>query len=119
MHFFKDLEVWKLSIDVVVKTYAITAILPPEEKFGLVTQMNRAAVSSSANIAEGCGRNTKNDFNHFLDISMGSSFELETLLIVSQRINYITEEKCISIIDNIHSVQKMLYALRKSDSTQH
>ncbi|HNW69683.1 MAG TPA: four helix bundle protein [Bacteroidales bacterium] len=114
MHFFKDLEVWKLSMETIVEIYKSTDTFPVKEQFGLISQINRSAVSIAANIAEGCGRNTTNDFNHFLDISLGSSFELETLIIASQNIGYLSEEKSISTINKIHSIQKMLYALRRS-----
>lgn len=116
MHFFKDLEVWKISMDLIVNIYDVTDTFPAKEQFGLTSQINRCAVSISANIAEGCGRSTVNDFNHFLDISLGSSFELETLLIAAQRIKYIKEEKTTTIMQSIHSIQKMLYALRKSNN---
>ncbi len=114
MHFFKDLEVWKLSMELIIDIYKTTDTFPAKEQFGLTSQINRSTVSIAANIAEGCGRNTTNDFNRFLDMSLGSSFELETLIIASQNIGYLSEEKSPSIINKIHSIQKMLYALRRS-----
>ena len=93
MHYFKELKVWNHSMDLIVEIYKATKGYPSEEKFGLVSQINRSAVSIAANIAEGCGRNTPNDFNHFLDISLGSSFELETLIIISQMVEIMEEGK--------------------------
>lgn len=101
-------------METIVDIYKATESFPVREQFGLISQINRSAVSIAANIAEGCGRNTTKDFNHFLDISLGSSFELETLIIASQNIGYLSEEKSISTINKIHSIQKMLYALRRS-----
>jgi four helix bundle protein len=115
MHYFKDLKVWNLSMDLIVDLYKITKLFPSEEKFGLVSQINRSSVSIAANIAEGCGRNTPNDFNHFLDIALGSSFELETHILISQRIEILEEQKAQEILQNINSIQKMLNALRRSN----
>jgi four helix bundle protein len=115
MHYFKDLKVWNLSIDLIVDLYKITKLFPAEEKYGLVSQITRSSVSIAANIAEGCGSNTPNDFNHFLDISLGSSFELETHIIISQRIEILEEEKANEILSTVNSIQKMLNALRRSN----
>ena len=115
MHYFKDLKVWNLSMDLIVDLYKITKLFPAEEKYGLVSQITRSSVSIAANIAEGCGRNTPNDFNHFLDISLGSSFELETHIIISQRIEILEEEKANEILSTVNSIQKMLNALRRSN----
>jgi four helix bundle protein len=115
MHYFKELKVWNLSMDLIVEIYKATKTFPSEEKFGLVSQINRSAVSIAANIAEGCGRNTVNDFNHFLDMSLGSSFELETLIIISQRIEIMEEEKAKETLLIINSIQKMLNALRRAN----
>ena len=117
MHYFKDLKVWNLSMDLIVDIYKTTKSFPSEEKFGLVSQINKSAVSIAANIAEGCGRNTPNDFNHFLDISLGSSFELETHIIISQRVELLAEERATPILQSIISIQKMLNALRKSNTS--
>ncbi len=87
---------------------------PSYEKFGLASQMQRASVSISSNIAEGAGRNSKNEFIHFLNIATGSAFELETQINVSKDLEYITEEKENEIIADLHIIQKMLYRLIQS-----
>jgi len=92
MHNFRELKVWQKSIDMTVEIYKLTENFPKEEKFGLISQMRRAAVSIAANIAEGTGRRTEKDFNAFLGNSLGSSFELETELIISSRLNFTVED---------------------------
>ncbi len=89
MRNFRELEVWKESIEIVKKVYSITNAFPSNEKFGLVSQMNRCRVSIASNIAEGCSRKSEIDFARFLEISIGSSFELETQLIISNNLIYI------------------------------
>ena len=78
MRNFRDLEVWQASVLLVKKIYLITAKFPNDEKFGLTSQINRAAISIPSNIAEGCSRTSQKDFSRFLQISLGSAFELET-----------------------------------------
>lgn len=89
MHRYKELKVWQKAIDLVEKVYRITEKLPAEERLELKSQINRCAISIPSNIAEGAGRNTKKDFNHFLGISLGSSFELDTQMILSNRLGYV------------------------------
>ena len=88
----KDLDVWKLGIELVEKIYKITAQFPKFEHFGLSSQMQRAAVSVPSNIAEGAARNSEKEYIHFLYISLGSLAELETQLIISQKLNYINDK---------------------------
>jgi four helix bundle protein len=89
---YKDLEVWKNSIDFVTKIYKITKQFPSDEKFGLISQLRRAAVSIPANIAEGTGRKSSNDTLHFLVMARGSMNEIVTELIVASNLNYIQKE---------------------------
>jgi four helix bundle protein len=89
MHRYKELKVWQKAIDLAVEVYRITEKLPKEERYGLISQINRCVVSIPSNIAEGAGRNTSKDFNHFLGISLGSSFELDTQLIISNKLGYV------------------------------
>jgi four helix bundle protein len=88
---YKKLDVWKLSIETVKEAYILTRSYPTDERFGLVTQTNRAAVSIPSNIAEGFGRNYKKDTIQFLYISRGSSYEVETLLNIAFTIKIINE----------------------------
>lgn len=80
MHNFRRLEIWIESMELVKQIYQITMDLPSIEKYGLTSQLRRAAISILSNIAEGTGRNSKKEFIHFLNISTGSSHELETQL---------------------------------------
>ncbi len=75
---YKQLLIWQKGIEIVKLTYSITTNLPPEEKFGLASQMNRAAVSIPSNIAEGSSRRTEKDYFRFIEVSLGSCFELDT-----------------------------------------
>ena len=114
MNNFRELVVWQKSINLVVKIYAITKDFPSIEKYGLVSQMQRAATSIPSNIAEGAGRNTSNSFKQFLTIAIGSSHELETQIIISKRLEYILESDYESLISELSGIQKMLFALHNS-----
>lgn len=106
---FKDLVVWEKSIDLSVKIYGVTNKFEVEEKFGLVSQMRRCAVSIPSNIAEGSKRGTKKDFVQFLRIANGSAAELETQLIISQKIYPNIDFK--EIFSLLLEIQKMLNIL--------
>jgi four helix bundle protein len=114
MHKFKDLKVWQKSVDLATEIYALTKKFPADERFGLVSQINRGAVSVPSNIAEGAGRNTKGEFNHFLGIAIGSSFELETQLIISQRLNFIQPEELNDIVKKVNDIQNMAFGLQST-----
>ena len=88
MQTYKDLVVWQKSITLVVEIYAITALFPSEEKFGLVSQMRRAAVSIPSNIAEGYARKNRKENAQFINIAFGSGAELETQIIIAKRVNF-------------------------------
>lgn len=114
MHRYKELEVWKLSIKIVKEVYEISKKFPKNEQFGLTNQIRRSAVSIPSNIAEGAGKETNGDFNRFISIASGSCNELETQLIISQRLNYINESEFSTLEININRVQNMLFRLSKS-----
>jgi four helix bundle protein len=86
------LLVWQKSIDLVIEVYQITAKFPMEERYGLTSKINRCVVSIPSNIAEGATRNTYKEFNNFLATAQGSSFELDTQLIISNRLNFTSRE---------------------------
>ena len=113
MHNFKELIIWKRSVDLAVKVYQLSKDFPNEEKFGLTSQITRSAVSIGSNIAEGSGRNTDKDFNNFLGIALGSSFELDTQLIIANKIGIIDDEKFKSISSEILEVQKMINGFKR------
>ena len=105
-HNFKNLKIWILSMDIASDIYKISKEFPKSEVFGLVSQMNRAAVSMPSNIAEGSNRSDIH-FKHFLNISLGSSFELQTQLLIAGQNSYITEERTAEIENKIIEFQKM------------
>lgn len=108
---YKDLVVWRKSMDLVKQVYASSNRFPEDEKFGLSSQMRRSAVSVPSNIAEGWGRSSDKDFTRFLKIAKGSLFELETQIILAQELRFMSENQ--SIYSLIAEVGKMLNALVK------
>ena len=108
---YKDLTVWQKSMLLARRIYEITARYPEEERFGLVSQMRRCAVSIPSNIAEGYGRETEREHSHFLFISLGSSNELETQLILSFGFQYLSHQDYDEITDLNSEVNKMLSSL--------
>ena len=110
---FKNLIVWQKSMELVKNIYDITNSFPNSEIYGLTSQIRRSAISISSNIAEGAGRGKK-EMSHLLTIVIGSSFELETQLILSKDIDYINEQLFSQINANLDEVQKMLFGLQKS-----
>ncbi len=112
MHRYQDLEVWKKSMDLSESIYLLSEDFPSDEKFGLTSQIRRAAISVPSNIAEGAGRNSNGEFRQFIGISVGSFFELETQLLLALRFEYLNEaDKELKSID---SLRKMLFGLQKS-----
>jgi four helix bundle protein len=114
MHNFKELKVWKAGIELTKVIFQVTRSFPTEERYGLTSQIIRSAISIPSNIAEGCGRISNKDFKHFLTIALGSSFELETQIIIAKEFNYINEEELNDISSQIIEIQKMIYGLQKS-----
>lgn len=107
MNKFKELNVWKDAIELAVDTYKITRTFPSEEKFGLMSQINRAVISISSNIAEGAGRNNPKEFRQFLGIALGSACELESQLIVSQRLEFLSEDVLNKFLERLTLLQNM------------
>ncbi len=97
----KDLDIWKLGIDLVEKTYKITANFPDNEVYGITSQMRRAAISIPSNIAEGAARNSRREFSQFLYVALGSLAELETQIIISQRLGYIKNNDLMEPIEKL------------------
>ena len=108
------LDVWRKSVDLVTEVYKLTASFPETEKFGLVSQIRRASVSIPSNIAEGAGRDTNKEFNNFLSIAQGSASELETQLIISEKLGYIEKQTLNIILKNLIDITKMIIGLKKS-----
>ncbi len=110
----EKLEVWKRAIDLAVDLYELTKSFPSSEKYGLVAQMRRAAVSVGSNIAEGAGRGTTGYYLHYLSIAQGSLAELETQIIISNRLGFIDNEMFIAINKQTIIIGKMISSLIRS-----
>lgn len=112
MHNLKELNIWKKSMTLTLEVYNAVKKFPKDEKFGLTSQIKRSAVLIPSNIAEGAGRNNKGEFIHFLGISNGSSFELQTQILLANKLKFISNETSNSILNKIDEVQKMNYGLQ-------
>lgn len=108
MSSYRNLEVWKQSFHITKQVYDLCSKLPDTEKYGLISQIQRSAVSIPSNIAEGQQRNSGKEFKHFLSIARGSAAELSTQLLLIQDIYKID---CTELITSIENIQKMLYSL--------
>ena len=113
MHNFKQLQVWKKSMELVKSVYPLTEFFPKLEKFGLISQMQRAVVSVPANIAEGSAKSSDKDFCRFLEIATGSLFELETLVLLATDLNYLDTQVSEKIQTEINEIQKMIYGFKQ------
>ncbi len=110
---YKELQVWQRSVDFVVEIYSLVKTFPAEEKYALGDQMRRSAISVPSNIAEGHARASKKEFAHFLSIASGSLAELETQLILCQRLDYCSEKIVDVLLSEIDTLERMLVTLRK------
>jgi four helix bundle protein len=97
----KDLEIWKLGIDLVEIVYSATGGFPGDEVYALASQMRRAAVSVPSNISEGAARNSKKEFIQFLYISLASLAELETQLVIAERLKYVDSARVSELVDRL------------------
>ena len=107
---FRDYKVWQDAVDYSEKIYSITADLPYFEKKGLCDQLRRAVVSISSNVAEGSAQPSDVHFAHFLDMALGSAYEVETQLIISKKLNYLSEEVFCELLNEVQSIEKQLSA---------
>jgi four helix bundle protein len=105
-HNYKNLKIWSLGMEIANCTFDLLEDFPKHELYDLRTQISRCAVSIPSNVAEGSSRSNKS-FSHFLDIALGSSFELETQLLLASHRNYISKEKLKEIEGKISEFQKM------------
>lgn len=117
LYSFEKLEVWKDSINLTVLIYKLTKAFPDEEKFGLTSQMRRSAVSISSNIAEGISRSTNKDKAHFINLTYSSTMELLNQSIITEKLNYISNENYVNIRLMIEAISNKLNALRKHFQT--
>ncbi len=114
MRNFKNYDVWIDAMDLVNSIYTIVEKFPKKEQFSITSQMTRSAISIPSNIAEGAGRSSGKEFARFLEYSLGSAYELETQLIISEKRTYISTEELVEIQDILISLQKRISGLRKS-----
>ncbi len=108
---YRELQVWKVAMDLVEAVYRLTDKLPDHEKYGLTSQLRRAAVSIPSNIAEGYGRTHRGDYLHHLSFARGSLMEIETLLIISARLKYVTRPRAKETWTLAQQVGQMLTKL--------
>jgi four helix bundle protein len=111
---YRDLKVWRRAMDLVEECYKLTKILPKTETYGLVSQIQRAAVSIPANIAEGKGRDNIGEYIYHISVANGFLKELETHLIIANRLSYISQPELDSVLNLSDEIGKMLMALLKS-----
>ena len=110
---FRDLDIWKLGKDLVIKIYKATKSLPQEEIFGLISQMRRAAVSIPSNIAEGFNRYHNKEYKQFLYYALGSCGELETQIEICYELKYLSEDYRIDFLDKLNHEERMIRNLIK------
>jgi four helix bundle protein len=111
---YRELKVWKRSMVLVTDVYRISRSFPPDERFGLTSQLRRAAVSITTNIAEGYGRATRGEYLNHLSVARGSLFEVEALITVSAELSFLTKEELSTLEDHLIQMRAMLRALRNS-----
>lgn len=110
---FRDLKIWNASHNLALEIYKITRDFPPEEKFGITSQLKRAALSIPTNIAEGCGRGSDSDFSRFLQIAFGSASEVEYLLLFCFELKFLDETEYSKLSNDIVEIKKSISALIK------
>ena len=111
---YRDLIVWKKSINLIGRIYSSTCCFPKEEMYGITSQIRRAGISIAANIAEGQARNTIGEFRQFLGIAQGSLAELETLLIISENLGYLKAQEAETLLNGCEEIGKLSAGLKKS-----
>lgn len=114
MHNFHKLDIWIDGVDLADAIYCITSSFPIEERYGLSSQMQRAAVSIPSNIAEGSAKDSKIEFVRFIGVSLGSSFELETQIEIAHRRAYISTPQYYQLCTKIGSLQKRMYSFKQN-----
>jgi len=108
MRNFKELKIWQKGFEIAVKSFKLVSTFPKEERYGLSSQITRAAVSIPSNIAEGSSRRSDKDYSRFVEISLGSSFETETQLLIAEAVNYGDVDLRKAILKDVDEEQKML-----------
>lgn len=110
---YKDLHAWQVGMDAVTLTYEMTSSFPPAERYGIVSQMRRAAVSIPSNVAEGHGVKQGRWALRHVSTAIGSALELETQLEASVRLKYLTRDQALPLFETLDRAQKLLYGMRR------
>jgi four helix bundle protein len=105
---FKQLKIWQKGFDIAVNSFKLTSTFPKEEKYGLTSQITRSAISIPSNVSEGSSRSSNKDYSRFIEIALGSSFELETQVLIADAVNFGQKEIRDIILKDIDEEQKML-----------
>ena len=106
MRNFRELEIWKIGFELALESYRLTKDFPNEEKFGLTSQMRRASVSIPSNIAEGCSRSSDKDFIRYLEIALGSAFELETQTLIANQLDLVPKSSIEDFLEQVDKFQR-------------
>ncbi|WP_294207099.1 four helix bundle protein [uncultured Chryseobacterium sp.] len=114
MHHFEKLLFWQKSMVLAKNIYLACQRIHNDEKFGLISQIKRSVISIPSNIAEGSGRNSDKEFNHFLAIALGSAFELQTQLILTKELNLLPEDEVNTVLGDIAEIQRMIYSFKNN-----
>ncbi|WP_262248571.1 four helix bundle protein [Parapedobacter soli] len=113
MHHLKEIHVWRKAVELATYIYKTVADFPSDERFGLTNQIKRAVVSIASNIAEGAGRNSDKEFVQFLGIANGSSYELQTQIIIARNLGLLDDNSTKYIEEQLDEIQKMIYGFQK------
>jgi four helix bundle protein len=111
---YRDLKVWQMSRELASEVYLLTNHFPPDEKFGLISQLRRAAISIASNIAEGHGRRLPKAFNHHLSIARGSASEVETQIIIAADLQFIDVTRIEAPLAKLDEISRMITGLQRS-----
>lgn len=111
---FKELKIWQKGMDIAVHSYQLTNTFPSSEKYSISAQINRAGVSIPSNIAEGSSRTSEKDYGRFIEIALGSCFELETQLLIAQRLQFADSTQISNLLNEVSEEEKMLNGFLKS-----
>jgi len=111
MKTYRDLQAWQKSMTLVTEIYKILKSFPKDEIYGLTSQMKRCAISIPSNMAEGYGRNSTNEYIHFLRIATGSLYELQTQLEISTNLNYLDKDSFDKLYESSREIERMLSSL--------
>jgi len=111
---YRDLRVWKTAVDLTLEVYRITEAFPPSERFGLTSQLRRAAISVASNIAEGHARSTRGEYRNFLSVARGSAIEVEVQLFLAEQIGYVESPMLVKARGYCDSISRMITRLKRA-----